>query len=230
MERNMTNQYIDEIHEQSNHYIIIGLTGRCGSGCSAARDILCGVDGFNPEEFLGNINTNQIYNQDRDQKIILNYTRENPIIFQSIKVRDILTSFILDDPDNFFWLLNDTFPVYRGDGYKIKEDFERYFSGCPRFSEKLEQKFEKFAEENKTIWRNINENVYQFIQDISKEQYDFLFDVLGKVGDAIREFLISIDNNAYTCVYQHIGNIVRTYGYLARIDSGAMVNKRRCMP
>lgn len=222
MGENITNQCINEIHEQSNHYIIIGLTGRCGSGCSTARDILCGVDKFNPEEFLANINANQIYNQDRDQKIILNYARENPIVFQSIKVRDILTSFILDNPDNFFWLLNDTFSNYNGDGLKIKEDFYSYFSRHAYFSKMEKQVFETFAEENQIIWKKINENVYQFIQDISKEQYDFLFEVLGKVGDIIREFLLEIEYNAYTRVYQHIGNIVRTYGFLNKINDGTM--------
>lgn len=224
MEENMTNLYINEIHEQSNHYIVIGLTGRCGSGCSTARGILCGVDKFNPEEFLGNININQIYNQDRDQKIILNYARENPIVFQSIKVRDILTSFILDNPDNFFWLLNDTFPDYEGDGLKIKEDFYSFFSKHANFDKNEKQVFEKFAEKNQIIWKKINENVYQFIQDISKEQYDFLFEVLGKVGDIIREFLLKIDYDAYTRIYQHIGNIVRTYGFLNKINDGAMTN------
>ena len=226
MEGNMTSQYINEIHEQSNHYIIIGLTGRCGSGCSTARDILCGVDKFNPEEFLGNINANQVYNQDRDQKIILNYARENPIIFQSIKVRDILTSFILDKPDSFFNLLNDTFPDYKGDGNKIKEDFVQYFSAHTYFRKEEIQGFEKCAEENQVIWEKINENVYQFIQDISKQQYDFLFDVLGKVGGIIREFLLSIDNNAYTRVYQHVGNIVRTYGFLDEINDRTTVKEK----
>ncbi len=226
MEGNMTSQYINEIHEQSNHYIIIGLTGRCGSGCSTARDILCGVDKFNPEEFLGNINSNQVYNQDRDQKIILNYARENPIIFQSIKVRDILTSFILDKPNNFFNLLNDTFPDYKGDGNKIKEDFVQYFSTHTYFNKQDAQNFWECAEENQVIWERINENVYEFIQNISKKQYNFLFDVLGKVGDTIREFLLSIDNNAYTLIYQHIGNIVRTYGFLDEINDRNMVKEK----
>lgn len=226
MEGNMTSKYINEIHEQSNHYIIIGLTGRCGSGCSTARNILCGVDKFNPEEFLGNINTNRIYNQERDQKIILNYARENLITFQSIKVRDILTSFILDKPDNFFHLLNDTFPDYKGDGNKIKEDFVQFFSAQTYDRKKAAQNFWECAEENQVIWEKINENVYQFIQNISKKQYDFLFDVLGEVGDTIREFLLSIDNNAYTRVYQHIGNIVRTYGFLDEINDRTVVKEK----
>lgn len=227
MRMELTKQYIDEIHEQSNHYIIIGLTGRCGSGCSTAREILCGVDRFNPDEFLGNMKTNCIYNQDRDQKIILNYARENPMMFRDIKVRDILTSFVLDNLDNFFELLNDTFPVLKGDGNKIKEDFLERFESYGGFGANQEKDLEKLAKINKAIWKSIDENVYQFIENISKGQYDFLFSTLSEIGEVIRKILKKyIDDNAYTRVYQHIGNIVRTYGYLAKIDGGVTVEKK----
>ncbi len=34
-------KYVQEVYKDSSHYIVIGLTGRCGSGCSTLCDMSC---------------------------------------------------------------------------------------------------------------------------------------------------------------------------------------------
>lgn len=115
------NNYVRHVYGEMSHYIIIGLTGRCGSGCSTTRDILCGDRKFNPEDYMGSIRREPEQNADRDQNIILNFAESNPLQFEAIMVRDILTSYILEKPDVFFDILNQVFVQLRGDGKKLRK-------------------------------------------------------------------------------------------------------------
>lgn len=218
MEQNeKTNKYVQRAYEELDHYIVIGLTGRCGSGCSTTRDILCGDSRFNPEDFLANMHIEDLTNEDRDQSIILNFAIHNPTKFEVIRVRDILTSYILDAPNAFFEVLNEIFPDQKGDGKKIKSDFYVFFKENYKSTDCDRDIFDSVSEKSSKIWTMITNNVYQFIQEIDEQQYNFLFNELKKISDIIREYFISKhSNNAYTLVYQYIGNIVRTYGELKK--------------
>lgn len=211
----ITNRYVKQVYNDLDHYIVIGLTGRCGSGCSTTRDILCGEIKFNPEDFMGNIKLEADCNADRDKNTILNFAENNPLHFVYIKVRDILTSYILENEDAFFEILNQVYRECCGDGKKIKEDFYAFFNNNIRLRNGRENFFDEAISVNADIWGKINDNVYQFIQNISREQYDFLFSGLGEISQVIREFLSTYQHrDEYTTVYQCVGNIVRTCGSL----------------
>ena len=68
-----------------------------------------------------------ITNSDRDQEIILNFMRSNMVKFDVIRVRDILTMFILEQPDAFYHLLKECRGKKEDDIDTIKEEFFRYF-------------------------------------------------------------------------------------------------------
>ena len=210
-----TGKYVQEVYKDLSHYIVIGLTGRCGSGCSTVCDLLCEENGLHPEDFVGRSQAEVIHNRQRDENIIIEFATKNPIMFGKIKVRDILTSFILQNMDCFFELLNQEEIQLCGDGNKIREDFCTYFKEkCNLFSGKKEPLAEA-VRINKGVWGSIEENVYRFIDNITEAQYNFLFTDTQKISGIIRGFLIKIlGPNQYTVIYQHVGNIVRTYGSL----------------
>lgn len=210
-----TNTYVNKIYNELGHYIIIGLTGRCGSGCSTTRDILCGTSKFNPEDYLGNIKTDAIHNDDRDKNVILNFAKHHPVEFEAIRVRDILTSFILESKNEFFELLNEVFRSNCGDGGKIKQDFYNYFnSNIGKYDKDLN--YDSVCMKCESIWNSINNDIYHFIENINQDEYDFLFQGLSYISNIIREFLMNYvpNNDGYTVAYQYVGNIVRTYGKL----------------
>lgn len=215
----ITDRYVRKVYDELEHYIIIGLTGRCGSGCSTTRDILSGERGFNPEDYMGSDKLEPDQNSDRDRSVILNFAEHNPIHFETIRVRDILTSFILENRDAFFEVLNQVFYELCGNGTKIKEDFYHYFDSeiSMFFGKKII--FDEVSKMSGDIWSKINDNVYSFIENITREQYDFLFSKEGEISRVIRDFLIHYgDEDKYTIVYQHVGNLVRTYGRLVMPD------------
>lgn len=211
-----TNEYVQQVYDELNQYIIIGLTGRCGSGCSTTREILSGSRKFNPEDFLGQSKVNYVSNENRDQNIILNFAAQNPIKFDTIRVRDIITSFILDEPHCFFDLLNELCPYYAvGDGEKIKTEFFNYFRSNYPMKDNAITNFEDLVNMNKWVWENIMDNVYHFIENINEQQYDFIFNQISQISEVIRSFLLdNMGENAFTVVYQYIGSIVRTFGQL----------------
>lgn len=214
------NEYVKQIYDDFGHYIIIGLTGRCGSGCSTTRDILCDNKKFIPEDFMTRVKLEPDHNVDRDRNVILKFAEKNHIQFDMIKVRDILTSYILEETDVFFEIINQIFPDLRGDGKKIKEDFYSYYNARTKIFREKENPFDEVRRVNADVWSKINNNVYGFIENISKDQYEFLFNGIGEVSQVIRDFLMQYsDVDEYTTVYQHVGNIVRTYGKLSLSDN-----------
>lgn len=141
---------VEEIYAQQRNYIVIGLTGRYGSGCSTTRSILEGGL-YDPNDYLGSSNPQDITNSDRDQEIILNFMRSNMVKFDVIRVRDILTMFILEQPDAFYHLLKECRGKKEDDIDTIKEEFFRYFKENGEFllgkqAEELKQKSDLFAQ------------------------------------------------------------------------------------
>lgn len=84
---------IDEIFTQRENFIIIGLTGRSGSGCSIAADILSKrIDELAiVEPSLGENATNA----DRKDYILNRFAKKHWQQFFVIRARDIISSFIL---------------------------------------------------------------------------------------------------------------------------------------
>ncbi len=85
---------LDEIYSQRENFIIIGLTGRTGSGCSKAAEILTKSieDLKTVEPCLDKIPSND----DRKKYIIDQYAKRHWQPFFNIQARDIITSFILE--------------------------------------------------------------------------------------------------------------------------------------
>lgn len=226
---NLTNKYVKQVYNELDHCIVIGLTGRCGSGCSTTRDILNGQRGFYPEDFLGNPKAEYISNKERDREIILNFASQNSIIFDTIRVRDIITSYILDELDTFFLLLNELFINNQGDGKKIKEDFFYFFKSEFNNGKECIITFDEVAKRSKRLWEDISKNIYRFIEEISEQQYDLLFHDLSEVSEVIRKFLLQQNENAYTVVYQYIGSIIRSYGKLKSPEQLIVQNDEKGM-
>jgi deoxycytidylate deaminase len=204
----ITQKCINEVYKQHEHFVVIGLTGRCGSGCSKAREILCEED-FNLNSMIQRVDNKS--NSERDFSILLNFAQKNNMFpFQVIKVRDVLTSFIFDNIDSFYKILED---VYKTENPKDK--LNQYLTKQYKIKYDKNIVIEDEIEQSKKIWKGLDEDLYGFISEMTKEQYEFLFTGLGKISCIFRDFLRDeIDKDAYTIVYQYVGNAVRTYGHL----------------
>lgn len=87
--------YMREMLKQHEEFILIGLTGRIGSGCSEAGKILSSSfqDLGLPKIYPGNQGLTNDF--ERDRRILYRYADHHWIKFDLIRVRDIITSFVL---------------------------------------------------------------------------------------------------------------------------------------
>jgi len=83
---------LERVYAESSEFIILGLTGRTGSGCTTAARILSEKDIRLPEE-------SNIYSSNNDKRkyqIIRSYIKENWIPFIRIQMRVVITGILLE--------------------------------------------------------------------------------------------------------------------------------------
>lgn len=197
---------IHEIYDNRERYIIIGLTGRTGSGCSTAASILAKPKNelklAKPKEFKHNANENRKYS------IIKRFTRENWEQFVWIKIKDIITSFILEIELNDFaeYISNYIEQEKGGDSIKIKESFLKEcgkdYSALKNERVELQKKIEDEEERHRRTKK-------------------FYFDDLPVLSEKIKSFFDSLPNKYYTKIYQKIGDNLRSSGNAISSDFAA---------
>ncbi len=176
------------IFKKRREFIVIGLTGRTGSGCSTVSNILGNGD-F--EEILApkpNVGCCED-NEERKYNIVYNYLQVNWSKFINIKVSDIITSFILEKRFEEFAAYVKEKHIFNvtlnGTEFKLKyEDLYNELQKCP-----LTHKY----------WEN----------PLCKELY---FDKIPKFSLELRSILGSDNKNDFTNLYQFIGNNIRKSG------------------
>jgi dephospho-CoA kinase len=145
-----TDSAVKELFEERKKFIVIGLTGRTGSGCSTTAGLMekKWADLKPPKPQSGSFSSNE----ERKYRILFDYAKENWKKFQRIRIKDVITSFILqepfdefaefvielskDNPDRGQMSDNDLIKELR----KIEEEYKRHHE--------LVQKLPKLNEEN----------------------------------------------------------------------------------
>ncbi|HEB62320.1 MAG TPA: hypothetical protein ENI82_04125 [Bacteroidetes bacterium] len=196
---------IDTLYENRKKFIIIGLTGRTGSGCSSAAQILSkSVENITlpKPKLCGESN-------DRKYKIIYDFAQNNWEQFHWIQIKTIITSFILDNPYVDFedyvskTLATATLPkdVIREQLQKTIKD--KYISLHKKRDEL--NKSRKKLEASNTIKKDQ-------IEARREKSYDFYFKTLPVFTNELKETLNILSGNSYTKVYQLIGDNIRSSG------------------
>ena len=84
---------IQEIYNESNDFVLIGLTGRTGSGCSTVAKMLERTK-FNDLQLLDPKTIGFEKTEERKYKIVYDYAKENWDPFQVIEVKNVIASYI----------------------------------------------------------------------------------------------------------------------------------------
>lgn len=189
-------QVVHKIFEQRGDFVIIGLTGRTGSGCSTVADLLSSksLDELNPK--IPFVNGGGISNADRKYKIAYNYLKQNWTAFYHIKVRDIITSFIIE--------------------YNFKE-FTNFYNKTT-FSQDTEKLYNILHSD----YRNKLSVIKGHINKLSSVPYNYIRQSnpnwvgryiinLARLTDLIKSD-ISNSNQSYASLYQELGDNIRKSG------------------
>ncbi|KAB2891597.1 MAG: hypothetical protein F9K32_03640 [Desulfobulbaceae bacterium] len=194
---------IHEVYDTREKYIIIGLTGRTGAGCSTAAEILAkerkDIQVNSPNSIIVNDN------EGRKINIVKRFIEENWEPFVWIKIKDIITSFIVEVE---------------------KEEFIKYVSlflepTSETRQEEICTSFVSLCGEQFDILREIRLELKEKIEDIEErhaKNKDFYFNQICSFTDKIKEFFDSLSTKNYTKVYQKLGDNIRSSGSVISSD------------
>lgn len=180
---------VDSLYKKRQKFILIGLTGRTGSGCSTVAELL-------GKSFL-DINppipqfSETPSNDERKYKILYEYSKINWHQFFLIQLSNVITSFVVEASlDDFTKLvfeelkdINLTENVKKEFTANIKLDFENAKNDISNLDDTY------------LIWEYFNVKLYKLSGTIKKE-------------------LENIAGHDYTKIYQKIGDNIRSSGHI----------------
>lgn len=181
---------IETIYSHKKNFIILGLTGRIGSGCTTAANFLSQeIAKHNMEELFLADGVNDKF---RKKYIIDKFYRKNWKPFIALKASDIITAFIMKYD---FTEINNILEVQKL--IKFDDSFKIRYEECrTHLSEFLELIDNKTSEQ---------------INDI----YNLITKKLPQTSELIRKTLSQSTYKNYTDVYQKFGDNIRLYGDIA---------------
>lgn len=199
---------VEKIYQHRNDYMIIGLTGKIGSGCTTAANFLTKkVD----EIILPEINIGEDSRDDlRKKYIISKFYKSNWSEFSKICVRDMITTFVLGNTfDELVTYVNKAIPngldieFLKADYDKKREENNRFANIVAKRSKKLEIT----KEDAEYVYNYINYQLPPFTTTIKKglsaDNYREFSKAFQLFGDNIRKSGCAINdtfdsNNIYS--------------------------------
>ena len=196
---------VKHVYKSRSQFILLGLTGRTGSGCTSSLKLLSSpfkkIEAPKPK--LINDNEERKYN------IVYSYCEENWKPYIAIQIKDIITSFIIENSYNdFIKFLHSENKNNQTQFQKLKNDLDK----------KVRSDYEKIYELRKILIKDREKVEKKSNQsasekaDIRQRLYDFYFKLLPPFSKKLKKSLNKFSGNLYTTVYQTIGNNLRSSG------------------
>lgn len=174
---------INQIYKQRQDFILIGLTGKIGAGCSTAANFMTLEKTIQQLPKLCISSTSS--DSDRKKFIIQKFYLENWEPFTKITASDVITSFLLE---------NDFSSVQE---FLEKENFQKFDPG-------FEDSYVQLQDEQRPL---------NFTKKDTDENYSYITEKLGKASHEIKKALGLENNyRNYSEIYQKIGDNLRLYG------------------
>jgi deoxycytidylate deaminase len=195
---------ISKLFMERSRFILIGLTGRTGSGCTTAANILESKNPVFPELSSINYKGKPFYSglDGKRYKILKNYTSENIDQFFSIKVSDLISAYLLcmskEHAAKFIASTSEKF-VDENDVYNILS--KGVFSNN-KITIGFKELIPKLLDHSKNL--NISEN--------EKNKFISFLKLIRKFTNEFKKELKELNNDLYISTYQGAGNSIRRIG------------------
>lgn len=178
---------IDTIYSHKKNFIILGLTGRIGSGCTTAANFLSQrTEEHSIEELILSDDVNDKF---RKKYIIDKFYRQNWKPFVILKASDIITAFIMKYD---FIEINNILEVQK----------------LTKFDESFNMKYEECKMQLIEFFELIDNKNSDKINDI----YNLITKKLPQTSELIRKAMSQSSYKNYTDIYQKFGDNIRLYG------------------
>ncbi len=208
---------VNGVFDQREKYLIIGLTGKNGSGCSTTASIFAEpMQDANlscPEPGLNGLGSDL----ERESRIIHRYIKEHQKQFKILKVRDIIASFLLESID--------TWKRFKDDYCTLKKTSKRDVDIWSEFLEYCNKQESGMMNAITRLDDLIDRNKAAFHEDINKtteEEYIYVTKILPSFARFVHEKL----GVAYTDLFQKYGNEIRFWGTLNPNEREGRIQKK----
>lgn len=197
-----TFEALNKLYENRKGFIVIGLTGRTGSGCSTVAQLL------SQEISVLNLPAPDDYgsSEKRKYEIIYRYIKENWEPFHWIQLKDIITSFIVEnDFTSFSQYIYEQLQIEKEE---IKIDFEQ------SIKEEYDS-LHKYRKDIHILRKQIEESGSKDQNEIDsrrKQSFEFYFKKLPLFSFKLKTLLNKLSEESYTRLYQLIGDNIRCSG------------------
>jgi len=196
---------IETLYTNRKKFVVIGLTGRTGCGCSTTAEMLSSsIDKIKLPK-PSRINDNE----ERKYRICYDYIHQNWEQFIWIQIKDIITSFILDNDFTTFKeyavkiLANGLISKEQIENIldaQIKEDFDILHNHRLKIKE-----LRKKTEDEEVVHK-------KDIVERREQAETFYFTTLPPFTEKLKKHLSALSGESYTSFYQKAGDNIRSSG------------------
>ncbi len=195
---------ISSLFEERSRFVVIGLTGRTGSGCTTAATILEEDEPSFPKLSDVNYQSQSFFNglDSRRYEVVSKFTNENYTKFVSIKVSDLISTYILSmnstNLSEFICSQKKSTSKSKIDNMIRNGAFSKTFLN----TKKLKSISQKILDHSKPF-------------ELTKAEQDKFFTFMRLIRKFTKEFkeeMRSLEIELYINVYQAAGNSIRRTG------------------
>ncbi|MCW0367915.1 hypothetical protein NB699_002898 [Xanthomonas sacchari] len=190
---------VDKLYGREEDFVVIGLTGRTGSGCSTVAKILCDK---NPKHSL-NVGSDDLDNEKRKRRIIGNWITKNWKPFSLIQVRSIITLLLAENIEDLKFYSEKELNISESKTNRMGDVLKGIFS--------VHTDFKDFAEEisDATLDSRKVELTAPDQKEKAESAINFYATELPSLADQIRNELGESD---FVRLYQRVGTNIRLSG------------------
>lgn len=211
-----TKEYVNTIYDERSKFIIIGLTGRTGSGCSEAANILS-TENFCDLPLRSPKNQDYHVKDDRKYRIIYDYAKKNWENFFVLRMSDIIFSFILQYKFDELNVIFRKFIKHWDDNFlnRFDDQFKESYASA-------HDELDTLLNEEKTLKRENSDQLtkeFELIKTITKLHNNFKETIIKcscKVDDK------SSEANVYSYLWQNMANFIRKNGDIKNVKSDSV--------
>lgn len=192
---------IEQLFRMRNRFIVIGVTGKTGSGCTTVASILS-----KDRHEIGRVDasfSNDICSIDsREWSIVSRFYQKNWKKFHHIRVKDIISTFILESEfDEAHQYIKTTFDI---DISEFKTTYDVFFKKNKILNEFLNT-------DNALLYNAKDPAEIERIQTTRVAIKDYILSEIQQFSDEIKLFLDS-HGDKYISVFQKVGDNIRRTG------------------
>lgn len=218
---------VNQIYKLRQNFILIGLTGRTGSGCSTVAELLGTENVSSLKSNYREFNNGEIDNNVRKDRIVHEYIKENWYPFITISASDVIFFYaLLEDYESFVNAICISNTEFDSDS-KINLD-DKISNLINDKLKDLQEEYRKFHEKATKYNNYLEEQRYDGDKNTMLECFTFITNEVKDFYSKLSQYLEGTPKEKLYNVLQEWGNNIRLYNSIIKKDK-CVENSPSCL-